>query len=61
MLKRRNVSMDTVDNTPLMETGNKQQNDLSMSSIVEVIIFIGCYGNYYHGDFQSYPLENIQC
>ena len=52
--------MDTVDNTPFMETGNKQQNDLSLASIVEVIIFIGCYGNYYHGGFQSYPLENIQ-
>ena len=52
--------MDTVDDTPLMETGNKQQIYLALSSIVKVI-FIGCYGNYYHGDFQSYPLENIQC
>ena len=53
--------MDTVDNTPLMETGNKQQVDMALSSIVEVIILIGCYGNYYHGDFQSYLSENIQC
>ena len=52
--------MDTVDNTPLMKTSNKQQIYLALSSIVKVI-FIGCYGNYYHGDFQSYPLENIQC
>ena len=53
--------MDTVDDTPLMETGNKQQVDMALPSIVEVIIFISCYGNYYHGDFQSYLLENIQC
>ena len=51
--------MDTVDDTPLMETGNKQQVDMALPSIVEVIIFIGCYGNYYHGDFQSCLLENI--
>ena len=43
--------MDTVDYTPLMETGNKQQVDMAPSSIFEEIIFIGCYGNYYNGDF----------
>ena len=43
--------MDTVYDTPLMETGNKQQIDLALSSIVKVI-FIGCYGNYYLSDFQ---------
>ena len=52
--------MDIVDDTPLMETGNTQQVDM-LSSIVEVIIFIDCYFNYYRGDSQCYPLENIQC
>ena len=59
MLKRRNVSMDTVDDTPLIKTGNKQQIYLALSFIVE-LIFIGCYGNYYDGVFQSYSLENIE-
>ena len=42
--------MDTVEDTPLIKTGNKQQVYLVLSSIVE-LISIGCYGNYYHGDF----------
>ena len=51
--------MDTVDDTPLIKTGNKQQIYLALSFIVELVL-IGCYGNYYHGVFQSYPLENIE-
>ena len=51
--------MDTVEDNPLMKAGNKQQIYFALSSIVE-LIFIGYYGNYYHGDFQSYSLENIE-
>ena len=50
-----NVSVNTYEFLLLFQTlfFNRSYN--------EDLLNIGCYGNYYHGDFQSYPLENIQC